>query len=411
MKKIILSFLVFATFTAFSQGVLTEKDLNISFSGFLKNDFMFDTRKNVEAVDGLYTLWPSAPSYDANGEDINAKGSARMLNITTRFATRITGLQIGEAKIVGYIEVDFSGGSATNSLRFRHGYTSINWPKTQILFGRTWHPTFIEKVFPSVLNLNTGVPFQVFNRSPQLRFTHHLSGNFDVIAAAVYQTKYVSMGPDGKSAAYQRNAIIPNLHLQFQYYNENWVVGAGYDWKTIQPRETTTGSDGSVYITNEKLSSSAALAYVKYTKGKFQFKAKSMYGQNVSESLLPGGYAVASVNSETGAETYTPTNHCYNFVNFTYGAKWKVGLFAGYMKNMGTSDNTTGTYYARGADVAYAYRIAPQLVYKYKNFMLGFEPEITTAAYGTIDDNDKGKVKDAEEVTNFRGLVTLFYFF
>ena len=411
MKNFLLSFLVFTTFASFSQNVLTEKNLNISFSGFLKNDLLFDTRKNVEAVDGLYTLWPSAPSYDANGNDINAKASVRMLNITTRFATRVSGVQIGKAKIVGYIEVDFSGGSETNSLRFRHGYTSINWPKTQIIFGRTWHPTYVEKVYPSVLNLNTGVPFQVFNRSPQLRVTHNLSDHWDVIAAAVYQTKYVSMGPDGKSASYQRNALVPNLHLQFQYYDENWVVGAGFDWKMIQPRETTTGSDENIYVTSEKLASSAALAYVKYTNGKFQFKAKSMFGQNVTESLLPGGYAVATLNSETGAETYTPTNHCFNFVNFTYGAKWKVGLFAGYMKNFGTSENPIGPFYARGADVDYAYRIAPQLVYKYKNFMLGFEEEITTAAYGTIDYNDKGKVKDAEGVSNFRSLVTLFYFF
>lgn len=411
MKFFLLSFLVFTTFTAFSQNVLTEKKLNISFSGFLKNDFLFDSRKNVEAVDGLYTLWPSAPSYDANGADINAKASIRMLNITTRFATRLTGIQIGEAKIIGYIEVDFSGGSTTNSLRFRHGYTSINWPKTQLLFGRTWHPTYVEKVYPGVLNLNTGVPFQVFNRSPQLRVTHRLNNHLDVIAAAIYQTKYVSLGPEGKSASYQRNAMVPNLHLQFQYYNENWVAGAGVDWKMIQPRETTTGFDGNIYVTNEKLASTAALAYVKYTTGKFQFKAKSMFGQNVAESLLPGGYAVATINSETGAETYTPSNHSFNFVNFTYGAKWKAGFFAGYMKNFGTSENPIGPFYARGADVAYAYRIAPQLVYKYKNFMLGLEEEITTAAYGTIDYNDKGKVKDAEGVTNYRSLVTLFYFF
>ncbi len=411
MRKLLLSFLVFTTFSAISQNVLTEKNLNISFSGFIKNDFLFDTRKNAEAVDGLYTLWPLAPSYDANGEDINAKGSVRMLNVTTRFATRLTGLQIGNAKIVGYIEVDFSGGSVTNSLRFRHGYTTINWPKTQILFGRAWHPTFVEKVFPSVLNLNTGVPFQVFNRSPQLRVTHSLTKNLDVIAAAIYQTKYVSMGPVGTSANYQRDALAPNLHLQLQYYDENWVVGAGYDWKMIQPRETTTGANGDIYIADEKLASSAALAYVKYTNAKFQIKAKSMYGQNVSESLFPGGYAVASVNTQTGAESYTPTNHCYNFVNVTYGEKWQVGVFAGYMKNFGTSENPVGPFYARGSDVAYAYRISPQLVYKYKNFMLGFEPEITTAAYGTIDYNDKGKVKDAEEVTNVRGLVTLFYFF
>ena len=411
MKKILSLFLVCLCTTSFSQSILTEKKLNLSFSGFVKNDFIFDTRRNAEAVDGLYTLWPLKPAFDANGEDINAIPSARMFNISTRFITRFSGLEIGKAKINAFVEVDFTGGETTNSIRFRHAYTTINWTKTQILFGRTWHPTFIEKVYPSVLNLNTGVPFQVFNRSPQLRLTHQLADNLDLIAAAVYQTKYVSFGPDGRSARYQRDALIPNLHGQLQFYNENWVVGAGADWKIIRPGTTTTGTDNKVYITNENLSSAAFLAYLKYTKGKFQFKAKSMYGQNVAESLLPGGYAVATKNEATGAETYTPTNHSYNFINFTYGSKWRIGLFCGYMKNLGTTENPEGPFYARGADVDYAWRISPQLTYKYKNFMLGWEPEITTAAYGTINYNDKGKVENAEPVTNFRNLLTLFYFF
>ncbi len=412
MKKLFSFVLIFLfSLPAFSQEVLTEKKLKIGFSGFLKNDFIFDTRRNAEAVDGLYTIWPLKPSYDENGIDINKKASARMLNVTSRFATRLTGLTIGEAKIVGYMEVDFSGGSATNSIRLRHAYTSINWPKTQLLFGRTWHPTFIEKVFPSVLNLNTGIPFQVFNRSPQLRITHKLSDKLDFIAAMVYQTKYVSYGPDGRSSRYQRDAIVPNLHAQLQYYNENWVVGAAIDWKVIQPRTFTTGVDEKIYVTSEKLSSAAALAYLKYTKGKFQFKAKTMYGQNVAESLLPGGYAVTSINPTTGAETYTNTNHSYSYVNFTYGKTWKVGLFAGYMKNLGTSENPIGPFYARGSDVDYTYRFSPQLVYKYKNFLLGWEPEFTTTGYGTIDYNDKGKVKDVQSVTNFRNLITLLYFF
>jgi len=351
------------------------------------------------------------PDYDANGKDINAQPSARMFNISTRFATRFSGLELGKVKVGAYVEIDFTGGDAANSIRLRHVYTTFNWPKTQLLFGRTWHPTFIEKVFPGVMALNTGVPFQVFNRSPQLRITHHLTNNLDVIAAAVYQINYINYGPDGTSARYQRDAMIPNLHLQLQYFDEHWVLGAGIDWKTIQPRRYTTGSDGKKYVTTENLSSSAALAYLKYTQGKFELKAKSMWGQNVSESLLPGGYAVASVNSRTGFETYTPTNHLYNFVNLMYGETWKVGILAGYMKNLGTSENPVGPFYARGSDVDVCYRLAPQLTWKVKNFMASWEPEITSASYGTIDYADLGKVKNAEFVTNFRSLFTIFYLF
>jgi hypothetical protein len=419
MKKILFFCLVIFAIPSFAQTILTEKKVTLGFSGFVKNDFIVDTRRNLEAVDGLYTLWPLKPSLDANGKDINAQPSARMFCISTRFATRLSGLELGKSKVGAYVELDFTGGDAANSVRFRHAYTTFTWPKTTILFGRTWHPTFIEKVFPGVMALNTGEPFQVFNRSEQLRITHHITDKFDVMAAAVYQINYINYGPDGTSSRYQRDALLPNLHLQFQYYDANWVAGAGVDWKTIQPRRTTTGAGGSIYVTNEKLSTLAALAYLKFTKGKFEFKAKSMFGQNVSESLLPGGYAIASRDGQTGFETYTPTNHIYSFINLMYGETWKVGIFAGYMKNLGLSDNplVTGSinpsaiFYARGSDVDVCWRLSPQITWKVKNFMLSWEPEVTSVSYGNNDLYDKGKVIDAEFVTNFRSLITVFYFF
>jgi hypothetical protein len=292
----------------------------------------------------------------------------------------------------------------------RHAYTSFAWPKTTLLFGRAWHPTFIEKVYPSVLNENTGLPFQVFNRSPQLRITHHLSKNVDFIAGAVYQFNYTNDGPDGKTYTYQRNAVIPNLHAQLQYFNENWVAGAAIDWKSIQPRTSTTGTSGT-YKTTEKLNTIAVLAYLKYTRQKFEMKAKTMYGQNVSESLLPGGYAVASVNTGTGAETYTPLNHIYNWINFTYGQEWKVGLFAGYLKNLGASETPVGPIYGMATDIGMIYKISPQLIYTCKNFMFGYELSWTTASYGEIDLNDYGKVKNTENVTNFRNMLSVAYNF
>ncbi len=413
MKRIFVLVFVLLSIGVFSQEVKTAKKINMQFSGFVRNDFIIDTRRNVDACDHLLELYPKKPVYDSNGEDINAQASATFLNIFTRFGTRFSGLELGGAKVGAYVEFDFTGGSGkTNSLRFRHAYTQFAWEKTKLLFGRTWHPTFIEKVFPSTLNENTGLPFQVFNRSPQLRVTHQLNSNLDLIAAAVYQVKYMNFGPNGKSYQYQQDALIPNLHLQLQYYDANWVVGAAFDWKSIQPRTSTTGTGGT-FVTSEKLNTVAALVYLKYTKDKFQFKAKTMYGQNVSESLFPGGYAVVSIDSRTGAETYTPTNHIYNFVNFTYGTKWRVGLFAGYLKNLGTSENplATSLFYARSADMDACFRVSPQLIYTHKNFMFGWEMSLTTATYGDINVSDKGKITNTYDVTNFRNMISIAYKF
>lgn len=410
MKAIISFLFVLLCMGSFAEGFISAKGLKMDFTGFVRNDFIYDSRRNVDACDHLLDFFPQRPIFDDNGDDINAVGTAQFLNTFSRIGSRFTGLEMGKVKVSAYIEFDFTGGAYTPTVRLRHAYTQFDWPKSKLLFGRAWHPTFIEKVYPSTLNENTGLPFQVFNRSPQLRFTHTLGNNLDLILAAVYQFDYSNTGPDGKTYHYQRDALIPNLHAQLQFYNENWVLGAAIDFKSIMPRTYTTGSQGT-FKTNEKLNTFAALAYLKYSKDKFELKAKSMYGQNVCESLLPSGYAVASVNSGTGYETYTPFNHVYNWVNFTYGGAWKFGLYVGYLKNLGTSENPVGPFYGFTTDADMMFKVSPQLIYSYKNFVFGWEMSTTTVAYGTNDLNDKAKVKNTENVTNFRNLISVAYKF
>lgn len=369
MKAIISFLFVLLCMGSFAEGFISAKGLKMDFTGFVRNDFIYDSRRNVDACDHLLDFFPQRPIFDDNGDDINAVGTAQFLNTFSRIGSRFTGLEMGKVKVSAYIEFDFTGGAYTPTVRLRHAYTQFDWPKSKLLFGRAWHPTFIEKVYPSTLNENTGLPFQVFNRSPQLRFTHTLGNNLDLILAAVYQFDYSNTGPDGKTYHYQRDALIPNLHAQLQFYNENWVLGAAIDFKSIMPRTYTTGSQGT-FKTNEKLNTFAALAYLKYSKDKFELKAKSMYGQNVCESLLPSGYAVASVNSGTGYETYTPFNHVYNWVNFTYGGAWKFGLYVGYLKNLGTSENPVGPFYGFTTDADMMFKVSPQLIYSYKTLYL-----------------------------------------
>ncbi|MDD4109544.1 MAG: hypothetical protein PHH93_12570, partial [Prolixibacteraceae bacterium] len=153
--------------------------------------------------------------------------------------------------------------------------------------------------------------------------------------------------------------------------------------------------------------------YIKYSDDKFELKAKTMFGQNVSESLLPGGYAVATLNSSTGEETYTPLNHVYNWINILYGEELKFGLYVGYLKNLGTSEDPLSgvAFYGMGTDIDMIYKISPQLIYTYKNFMFGWEISSTTAGYGINDYSDKGKVKGIDNVTNFRNMLSVAYNF
>lgn len=409
-RVIIFILLIFITANAYSQGFITAKNIKVDFSGFVRNDFIYDSRRNVDACDQLIDLYPRKPEYDANGEDINTNSSAKMLNTFTRFGTRFTGLEVGDAKISALVEIDFTAGSMIPAVRLRHAYTLFTWQKSKLLFGRTWHPTFVDKVYPFMLNENTGLPYHVFNRSPQLRYTYTITPNIDLMAAAVYQFEYNNYGPEGKNYKYQRDAVVPNLHAQVQYYNANWVIGAGYDWKSIMPRTYTTGTAGK-FVTNERLNTYAAMAYVKFSKEKLIFSTKTMFGQNLSESLMPGGYAVASTNPATGYETYTPLNHWYNWVNIVYGTKWKAGIFAGHLKNFGASQNNVGEIYAMAPDVDIMFKVSGLLSFNYRNFMIGTELAWNTTAYGDIDKNDFAKVKNAQKVTAFKNMIAVAYNF
>jgi len=402
----------------------TPFNANIKFSGFVKYDAFYDTRINEEALEGLVSLYPKAKLADSEGNDLNTKGTFNMLAIATRLKTEISGPDAFGAKTTGYFEFDFTGRSNTAALRFREGWIKMKWENTILLVGRHWHPLFVDDVFPSALSMNTGAPFQVFNRSAQISLKQKM-GNFIVHAALISQSDYTSSGPDGKSANYIKWAQIPNLHLQLQYKSENMVAGVAGDYKMIQPRLYTTSliaGNKNTFQTSDKIGSYCFMAYAKFESGKISMKCKSMYGQNLSEHLMLGGYAVSAIDDATGKETYTPSNNIFAWVNVMYGNKFKVGIFGGYSKNLGFSDNviakkidgngrTVENIYGMGNNLAYAYRVSPALIYKTGSLQFSLEMEYTVATYGTNDLLDKGKVKDSQEYSNSRLIYTMYFFF
>ncbi|MCK5171444.1 MAG: hypothetical protein KAQ75_16310, partial [Bacteroidales bacterium] len=280
-----------------------------------------------------------------------------------------------------------------------------------ILFGQEWHPMFVKEVYPSVMSLNTGIPFQPFNRSPMLQLSHK-AGDFKIIGAAIYQSDYANKGPDGKSAKYLKNSNIPNLHLQVQYNPGNFLIGIAADYKCIQPRISvdTAITSGISYVTDEKLNSYAGMAFFKYHKSKLTIKAKAIFGQNLSESVMPGGYGVSTIDSITGHEKYTSFNHVYTWANIVYGDQTKFGLFGGYTKNLGANDPIVGDTYGMALNLDYVYRITPTVSHKIKNFMMAVELEYTVAAYGDVA-NKYGEFTKSHEVSNTRLMFSVFHFF
>ena len=193
-KYRLLFFFLFLVISTQSQN--NTPKYGIDFSGFVKNDFFWDSRQNVTIREGHFLLYPMPISEDADKNDINAKSNFNFLSIQSRLSGKITGPDAFKAKTSGLIEADFFGNENTNfadvnGFRLRHAYVKLNWEKSELIFGQTWHPMFIAGCFPGVVSFSTGSPFQPFSRNPQIKWIRKI-GKLSLAISANSQRDFIS---------------------------------------------------------------------------------------------------------------------------------------------------------------------------------------------------------------------------
>lgn len=404
-----------------------EPKFGITFSGFLKTYFFYDSRQTVSIREGHFLLFPENQKLDLNGKDINAKDHFGILSIQSRLTGKITGPDLLKAKTSALIEADFFGNenanfSDVNGFRLRHATIKLNWSTTELLVGQYWHPLFVPECFPDVVSFNTGAPFQPFSRNPQIRLTQKLN-NLKLVVAATSQRDFSSNGPDGASPKYLSNAVLPDLNIHLQYsvlFNETneFLVGAGAEYKQLVPRLFSQGDknlkDGvdSIYVaSDEKISSYAVNFYSKLRLKPITIKAYAIFGGNLFDQVMLGGYAVSSLNvSNQMSYDYSPVKNMSLWTELLTNGKIQAGLFVGYSRNLGTENDNTGVYYSRGSNINYVYRLAPRMVINIEKFRISTELEYTAAQYGKTNIN--GLVdSNLNLVSNLRILTAFYYFF
>jgi hypothetical protein len=416
LKNVIttLLLLVLLFSLAIAQTKTEEKKFGINFSGFVKTDLMFDSRQTVAAREGHFLLFPSPEVLDANGDDINAKANLNILSIQTRLKGSINAPDAFGANINGVIEGAFFGQTDgdVNGFRLRHAFVKLTWENCNLLIGQYWNPMFITEVFPGTISFNTGVPFQPFSRNPQIKFTR-VAGDVHIGITAFSQRDFTSTGPNGASSIYLRNSAIPTLDLNIKYVSKNLVAGVGGNFKSLVPKTSVAAfagvDSGKTFKADERINSFAFMGFLKVVKDHFTFKAEGVYGGNMNDLLMLGGYAVKSVDPNSGTEEYTNYNTLSLWTDIIYGGDFQVGLFAGYTKNLGTEDNIAGAVYTRGSNIANVIRLSPRAQYSAGKTRFACEVEYTAAKYGTAD--MKGKVENGENVANVRLLLAAFLFF
>ena len=210
MKPSILLLLATLCFSIPVKG--QKANFSYKFYGFVRGDLFYNTRATMAPVDGNFYLYPLdklpeavTTREGATAEEIRtateavqrltAELNGSFYTFTTRLGLDVKGPQVGTAKTSAKVETDFGGFSKNVALlRIRQAYVALDWEKHQLLIGQTWHPLF-GSVFPDILNLSTGAPFQPFNRSPQLRYQYKTK-EITLTASAIWQMQYTSSGPE-----------------------------------------------------------------------------------------------------------------------------------------------------------------------------------------------------------------------
>lgn len=424
LKKIIPIALVLFSSAVIAQEQTVEK---FKFYGFIRSDMYYNSRQNIDAVDGVFNLAPKPIDLDDKGNDKNDVPQLHLSSITTRMGVKINSDSILGAKSSGVIEVDFGGlgiaaattkeTNITHLIRTRLAYVKLNWDKTELLFGQSWHPLFANMLATGSA-FTVGAPFQPFNRCPMIQLKHNLTPEFSITTAAISQLQFASSGPIGQSPSYMNNAIIPEFFLGLEHKSKTLTNGIGGEVKTIKPS-----------VNN--ITSMAAIAYSSYSKGKLQLKVKGLLGQNLSDQVMPWGYGIANLDAN-GNAMYTNHNLASGWINGAYGKKVQVGFLLGYGKNLGTSSNLLadkdGLYkvYGNGLSTTnitatnklgvqtilnQAYRSTAYISYIKSNFILGLEYELTGAEYGTLNKNGLIVDKTNYSVNNNRIHLSASYLF
>ena len=388
-----------------------KKNFDYSFYGFVRGDLYYNSRTNIEAVDGLFYIYPKDHLYDADGKDLNKKPSSSFYTFTTRLGMNLKGPDIGKAKTSANIESDFGGTTDISfMLRIRQAYVKLDWEKgSSLLLGQTWHPLFGD-VVPNVLNLATGAPFQPFNRSPQINYQYR-NGGLKLTASALYQLIYTSVGPDGKSEKYQKNGALPELYAGVDYKAGNFLFGAGADMISLKPRLQSV-ADNKTYSVNERVTAFSYDFHAKYTHEKFQLSGKTLIASNQTHNVMLGGFGVTEIDSRTGEQKYTPIKNSTSWLNFVYGQKYQGSIFAGYSKNLGSSKSLVSAdkIYGSGIDIDQFVNLSFHLKYNLPHWNVGLGYTWATAWFGDINLSD-GKVKNTHDVTNHRVEAIFMYLF
>ena len=387
-----------------------QKNVSIDWYGFVAAQSWINTHESVAGAEGFLYLYPTdKATVPGDDHDRNAVPQGSWFGTMARLGFVLKGPEVFGAASRAKAELEFSGHTAPGSILYRHAFIALDWEKSTLTLGQTWHP--MNDLFPSTVGIAIGSPFNALNRSPQLRYEYFLGSEKKVklTGAAIFQAANTTIGPNPdttkvgpiKSYDFSRKSIMPMFYAGIDFTFGNLKVGGGLEYQRISPR-VDLDDDNKKYYMNGL----CGMVQAQYNKDKLSIKAKSLIGHNMSHLGICSGFGLVDRNDY---EEYAPLAACSSWAQVQYGGALKVGLMGGYMENWGAGKNLTSVYAIGGGKIDNMWRIAPNAQYTVGNVNLGVEYELTTVAYGTLEAN--GTVSDTHDVMNHRLLLSVMYAF
>jgi hypothetical protein len=391
-----------------------EKEWDVNLYGFIRTDYIFDSRKTASVREDNLNLYPLDEVLDVNGKDLNAVSQSNFLSLTSRLGVKVKGPNVWGAKMSGALEGDFFGNTEASIglLRLRHAYVNMDWSKTSLTMGQTWYPTFIPEVFPGVANFSTGILFNPFGWASQVKLKQNFSKEFSGAITAYKEREFTAPGPGTQNSA-SINSALPSLNAVLQYKNKSVLLGLGAEFKSMQPLATSA----SGVSTSEKANSSTFFGYAKYSNDKFLVKAYGISGGNLYNLVMLGGFT--GTTSAAGIQSYDPTKTTAFWIDIaSNGKSIAPGLFIGTTKNNGanTAATSLASIYMRGTNtgatrvIDNVWRISGRVDFKKNKLRISPELEYTSATWGDADLFAKATT-NKKDVANFRAMISCAYSF
>lgn len=360
------------------------------FGGVVDFHLYSDSYESYDYRNGVLYFIPKAPSINSVGVDENDVGSLRGNIFTSRLTFGVTNIKISEkATAMAYIETDFAGSENDylQLMRIRHAYTRIDWGKSSMLFGQTWHLGMVVEVMTNALTVGS-FPFVPICRNPQIQYTYRVNDLITLDGAAMAHLTMPSAGPSESQA----NAMIPDLSARIKLGDPNKLFGGvTLSSKFLKPRTHT--DEG--YEVENSVSSFSVSGFFKAVSHGVSFRAYAMYGGNLSQFTMFGGYGKLLGDDASGDYGYTNVRSITSFADLELPrfGKWEVGFMGGYQRSFGTADpvdltkDSSGSYmygYYMFSDLESVYRVSSRLVYHILpgKLFTGIEYGMTAARWG-----------------------------